>query len=663
MEHPGSPDEQAGVSTGATAEAVESRYRLLFENVPDGVYVTSPDGHLLSANPALVAMLGFASEQDLREFGLVSGLYAHPESRERLKTILDSADALHNVELELIRKDGRRITVLENAHAVRDAGGQILCYQGTLTEITQLKSAQSELLQARDAALEASRLKSRLLANISHELRTPLNAVLAMAQLLSGTRLSSEQGEYVETIQHSTTFLIEIIGEILDFSRIESGRLELQPTVFRLRDVLEDAGVMVAERANAKNLDMILDIGPDLPELVWGDAARLRQVLTNLTGNAVKFTDAGEITLTAVRDPERASHIRFEVKDTGIGISEEAQKLIFEPFHQADASAARRFGGTGLGLSISRQIVEKMGASLNFRSREHEGSQFWFSIELPPAPGCRPGPVPAPVALRGRSCFVVAPGESMNSKLSEWARRWGMSAGSCKSVTDIGDLSRYDIVLIDSRLLIGFPHTPPQGPAYFLIAPLGLRTSIPTWVRASISRPARELVALQIVLRGLFKATRPAVEGPRAGAASPEPGSARILAAEDNPVNQLVIRKLIASLGHAVEVVSSGHEALTALQSNEFDLVLMDCQMPDMDGFATTAAIRGLPAPACTVPVIAVTAHAISGDREHCLESGMDDYISKPIHLQELADVIDRWARRPAANSPLLDTKPAAALE
>lgn len=621
----------------------EARYRELFENVPDGVYETTEDGRILSANPALVRMLGYASEDELKQQASAESFYVNPAVREENLRTLRTEGRLRNVELELLSRDGRRLIVLENSRAVRDSEGRILCYQGTLADITDLKQAQLALSEARDHALEASRVKSRILANVSHELRTPLNAVLAMAQLLADTNLDAEQRECVTTIQHSSTFLMELISEILDFSRIEAGRLELKPEIFRLRDAVESSAVMVAERAYTKGLELICDISPDVPEMVLSDPARLRQVLTNLVGNAVKFTAAGQVGVSVRPDASNPESTRFEVSDTGIGISEAARASVFEPFHQGDPSTKRRYGGAGLGLSISRQIVEKMGGTLDFESCPGAGSNFWFSIPLAVAPGCRATVVQPSGVLDGQRCLIVSSNPGLSELLAQWCRRWGLY------VVEVADPDRstvppHDIAVLDRPEFLSAAPAPwiSVGARCVLLVPPVLKAKAPAWASATLVKPARELALLQALLRILHPGRELVMNG-RARAKEPAHNGFRIIAAEDNPVNQVVIRKLIERLGHRVEVVAGGTEVVSAVSGGAYDLVLMDCQMPGMDGYEATAAIRALPAPCSNVPIVAVTAHAVPGDRESCLESGMNDYLSKPILLDELARVLDRW--------------------
>ena len=392
--------------------ASESRFRGLFENVIEGVYQTSPAGAMLAANPALIRMLGYESEEQFKKVDVARDLYVNPGDRELVLRVFERTGEVRNMELQLRRKDGGIVTVLENGRQVTDpASGQVY-YEGTLNDISERKRAEQERLrytqeledaqdrlkeqadllrnqseelrQARDAALAASRLKSEFLANVSHEIRTPMNGVIGMTSLLMSTELSEEQRDYAETVQTSAEFLLSIINDILDFSKMEAGRLSLCPSPFALRPAVTEASSMLAPMAKQKGLDLTCAVAPDVPEVLTGDVGRLKQVLVNLLGNAVKFTDRGRIAVSCVleRESERDVTLRLEVSDTGVGIPAESQSIVFQPFTQVDGSTTRRHGGTGLGLAISKQIVGLMHGDIGVTSTPGEGSTFWFRVRL-----------------------------------------------------------------------------------------------------------------------------------------------------------------------------------------------------------------------------------------------------------------------------------------
>jgi two-component system, sensor histidine kinase and response regulator len=641
----------------------QARYADLFNHVPDGVYESLPDGTIVAANPALVRMLGYTSEDELKAECRAVELYVRAGQRDEMTHLLETEGEIHNAEISLYRKDGSVLTVLENARVVRDERGRVVCYQGTMTDITERKLALDEVRRARDEALEASRLKNRFLANISHEVRTPLNGVLAMAQLLAGSPLQRDQAECVGTIEHSARFLLDLINEILDFSCIEAGKLELDEGIFRVRDVVEETAALVAPRGAAKGLCIVTSIDPALPELVSGDGSRVRQVLTNLAVNAVKFTDHGEVTLLAGTAPELADGVRFSVRDTGIGIDTSAHEIIFEPFRQADGSTKRRFGGTGLGLAIARQIAERMGGSLTLQSRPGEGATFTFTVPLPTAPGCRPAPVGKIHALVDLPVLLAEPRPAARAVIAGWLERWGARVVACNGGGPAPDAMPAIAVAAEELIAAARQgHAPaflPPGVPVVLLGPVRAGQSLEAWAADRVSRPVRELALLDAMLR----ATGGAVPRPRSAdlarfcdalgrKEAPQPARARILAAEDNQINQLVIRRLVQRLGYEIDIAASGHEAVAAAAAGGYAIVLMDCQMPDMDGFEATAAIRALPGPANRIPVIAVTAHATPGDRERCLAAGMDDYLPKPILLNDLAQVLERWIAPPVLPGP-----------
>lgn len=626
----------------------EARYAELVNSLPDGVYETLRDGTVVAANPALVRMLGYESVEELKEVGRAAQFYVRPEARDELRHRLETEGSVRNVEIDLYRKDGQVITVLENSRAVRDEQGRLVCFQGTMTDITERKQALDEIQKARDQALEASRLKNQFLANVSHELRTPLNGVLAMAQVLGESALPREQQECVKTIEDSAGFLLELISDILDFSWIEAGKLRLEERIFRIRDLVEESAAVVAPRASAAGLAIVTEVDPALPELVLGDGSRLRQVLNNLAVNAVKFTEAGEVVMRVEAAPGMEHGARFVVRDTGIGIAPEVQELIFEPFRQADGSTRRRFGGTGLGLSIARQIVTGMGGELTVSSREGKGSTFEFTIPLEPAPGCRVTPARRIAGLAGARVAVVEPRAAVRAVIGRWLQWWGADAVLAAGPEEARRAAGVRVALVDESWegeAAGWWEG--RTPVVVLACPRG---RVPGDDVLRVHRPVRELSLLDALLRavgGRSEKVKARSLGQLGAAVAPPAGASlakkKILAAEDHAVNQTVIRRLVERLGYEIDVVGSGAEAVEAVRRGGYAAVLMDCQMPGMDGFEATAAIRALPDGKGELPVIAVTAHAMLGDRDQCLEAGMDDYLSKPILLSDLEQMLDRW--------------------
>lgn len=474
-------------------------------------------------------------------------------------------------EMRLLELDWEWIAIVRNITARKTDETKLKEYA------QELERKNEEMETALMTAREATQLKGRFLATISHEIRTPMNGVLGMTDLLLGTALRTEQQEYAETIKRSATSLLALVNDILDLSRIEAGKLTIRPVPFSLKTVLDETVSLFALQARAKGLEFRLEIAPNVPATVVSDPERLGQVLNNLLGNAIKFTDAGRIGLTAILAGESADSIqvRFTVHDTGIGIAEEDHTRIFERFTQADTSNTRKYGGTGLGLAISKELVELLGGEIGVESEPDHGSKFWFTVALGKAvPESAPVPKPA--------SSPKAPAQSAKPHIK-----------------------------------VTIPAPAPQSSA---VSP------------PKACAPAHPAVQKRDGLANLTAA----VLG----------HSQRVLLAEDNEVNQRVTVRLLEKLGLAVDAVMNGREAVDAVSKKNYGLILMDCQMPEMDGFEATAVIRNRERNNRHTPICALTANAMEGDRERCLAAGMDDYIAKPVSVGKLQEAIDRWIRR-----------------
>ncbi|MGC3988437.1 MAG: ATP-binding protein [Chthoniobacteraceae bacterium] len=632
----------------------EAAFRELFDEAPVAYHEVDTQGCLTRVNHTELSLLGYTAEEMVGK--PVWTFIQDRMSPEAIRAKLTGEMQLKTYERTFRRKDGTLVPMLIEERLMKDSDGKVSGIRSTLQDISRRKEIENELAEAMDVALESARVKSQFLANMSHEIRTPMNGIIGMTDLLLDTQMNAKQQDFARTIQASAAGLLHIINDILDFSKMEAGMMRFDTVEFDLREVVESTVEMLACRALQKGIELQSLVDHNLPERVSGDPGRLRQVLANLTGNAIKFTDRGAVLVEATRRQDEKGQVTicFSIQDTGIGISAEQQDRLFQPFSQADGSTTRKYGGTGLGLAISKQIVEQMGGEIGVESSAGIGSHFWFT-----APYGRVDSSHSRLAncLASRRGLVVAPGE--------WLRRTViMDLGGCgmemEGIADHGMAlatlrgKKTDLLVLDfsrdwsacSDLVREVRDDETlHGTRIVALAPLDrVPDTHDATIDAWVDKPLRMRALVDAAsgeTAGSAKAAE--VEEPAASERGPLSSSLRVLLVEDNPVNQKVARQLLRKRGYQNVVVSNGLEALAFLGANDCDIIFMDCQMPLMDGYATTTEIRRREGRDRHTWVVAMTAHSLDGDREKCIAAGMDDYMSKPVKIATLDAVMERY--------------------
>ena len=664
--------------------------RALLDNIPDNIYFKDTQSRFTKVGQALGKKFGLQNPEEAvgkTDFDFFTPEHAKVAFDDEQFIIRTGQPIIGRTEKETWH-DGRVTWGLTTKMPFRDKNGKIIGTFGVTKDITQLKETEKELAKARDAALESARLKSEFLANMSHEIRTPMNGIIGMTGLLMDTDLSDEQRDFAETIRGSADALLTIINDILDFSKIEAGKLSIETIAFDLRDIVESTVELLAERAEAKGIELVSWVLEDVPRHLRGDPGRLRQVLTNLLGNAIKFTERGEVVVRVTRESESDDRaiVRCAVTDTGIGIPHEAQKNLFQAFTQADGSLTRRYGGTGLGLAISKQLIELMGGSIGMESTPGQGSTFWFVVPLEKQPPGTTYFFKRPRANLENLRVLIVDDNATNRQILQhqtgsWKMRSSTVATGAEALAGLRDAALsgdpFNLVILDLQMpemdgltLAQAIRADPliQKTHLVMLTSLGLRLDAEAWrstgIDAYLVKPVKESRLYDCLAAVIAESAAGAGRHPHL-LAGPDfavrsralnPKHVRILLAEDNVVNQKVGLRQLKKLGYSADAVANGVEAVETLKRIPYDIVLMDCHMPELDGYEATRMIRQWELETNDtqrppVYVIALTANALESDREKCLAAGMNDYLSKPVKLPELQAVLQEAARfvRPVA--------------
>ena len=664
----------------------EQLYAQIALNASDLLYVVNNENGRVEWFGQIHGVLGYSDAEffhDLKSWEA----HIHPEDRERVVAAYDEAQRSGRPFAEEYRircKDETYVYWSDRGRPVYSHKGEVIKFIGACTDITDRKNHEREITHAKEAAEAANIAKSHFLANMSHEIRTPMNGIIGMTTLALDTPLSHEQRGLLSTVKESADTLLAIINDILDFSKIEAGKLELDSAGFNLRDTLEDALLTVALRAHQKGLELACHLPPRIPSHLVGDAGRLRQIILNLVGNAIKFTAQGEVILDVAQESEEDNSLvlHFTVSDTGIGIPMEKQAMIFEAFTQADASTTRNFGGTGLGLAISTQLVQLMGGRMWVESEPNIGSKFHFTARFT-AQANAGRTSHTEVTLKDLPTLIVDDNAVNRRILDEFLRKWGLkpvlTTGAEEAVIELELAAAaqrpYPLVLLDAMMpgTDGFSLArkikSAPGLANAVIMMLSSADQISDAARCRelgisvyLTKPVRQSELLDAIMSALGNARSPS-ELPAASAPEPVLKASRplqILLAEDNAVNQRLAVRILEKWGHTLTVAGNGRKAVEAWESQTFDLILMDVQMPEMSGLEATAAIREREKVlGRRIRIIAMTAHAMEGDREKCLSAGMDHYVTKPIDQKKLFDAIEsQGPSRTAPEQPTIMSDP-----
>jgi len=667
----------------------EEKYRTILENIEDGYYEVDLKGQLTFFNDALCKITGYNRDE------LMGMNTLRLTNEEHAKTLFDEYHKVYLTGVPTKQVDWARNTrqgetkFLENSVTlIRDGEGKPTGFRGIVRDVTGRKHLEQELIEKREQAVEASRAKSDFLANMSHEIRTPLNGIIGMTELGLNTELNDEQSHIFHTLSYEANSLLQLVNEVLDFSKIEAGKLELEEIPFDLGILMEDVAKTMAHRAEKRGLELISFLAPDVPEKVEGDPGRLRQVLVNLMGNALKFTHEGEIYVKAERleEEKKRVKVRFEVQDTGIGIAKEKQARIFDSFTQVDGSTTRKYGGTGLGTSISKQLVELMGGEIGMESEEGKGSTFWFTADFGKQKGGEKRKLTQEEAtLVGLKVLVVDDNPTSRFILKEYLSTWGCLPGEAEGGEEALKTLRhtvrsgefFDFIITDHQMfaMSGFDLAQEVKESDALKkTPMILLSSLGSigdgkrcreiGIEGYLSKPIKRDELKRAMISILDVRESEGAAGDKAlvtrhSMAERDRGEIQILLAEDYPTNQQVALRHLSGAGYTVDLAENGQMAVDAFRRKRYDLVLMDIQMPVLDGYEATQEIRELERQRAEshsqfvagsrkrkIPIIAMTAHATKEHGERCMKAGMDDYISKPLRSKDLLELIEKWLEK-----------------